>query len=365
MTADHEHTEPATFAIVGGGFRAEAFLRVAAAVPDRFQVTGVMARRAEARQQIGERWSVDTVDALDDLDRGRPDFVVVAVSPSVSTQIIRTLTDAGHAVLTETPVAPDLASSLELLELVRAGARIQVAEQYHLEPLLSAQLEIVRRGVLGAVSEASVSVAHDYHGMSVMRRILGVEFENARITARRFTERLQDGPSRQGDPQEDRVVDGIRTSAWLEFDGGLHGTYDFHDQQYRSWIRTPTLLARGSSGELRDETVRHLADAFTPVTSRIERIEAGGAGSHEGKFLRSYAFEGDIVYANPFGRARLADDELSITSLLARMSAYVRGGAPVYSVAEACQDQYLQLEIRRAIDEGTTVTTTTRPWAVA
>jgi hypothetical protein len=37
----------------------------------------------------------------------------------------------------------------------------------------------------------------------------------------------------------------------------------------------------------------------------------------------------------------------------------------VYSVAEACQDQYLQLQIRRAVGEGTTVTTTTQPWAMA
>ncbi|WP_460533599.1 Gfo/Idh/MocA family oxidoreductase [Humibacter ginsengiterrae] len=363
MTTMRTPTEPATLAIVGGGYRAEAFLRVADALPERFRVTAVMARRPENREEIRDRWSVDTVDSIDDLDRGRPGFVVVAVSPSVSTDIILALTGAGHAVLTETPVAPDLPSCLALVDAVREGARIQVAEQYHLEPLVSAQLEVVRRGVVGEVSEASVSIAHDYHGMSVLRRFLGIEFQNARITARRFSERLQDGPSRQGDPLEDRLVDGIRTSAWLEFDGGAHGAYEFHDQQYRSWIRTPSVQVRGSRGELRDETVRHLRDGFTPVKSRIERVEAGGAGNHEGKFLRSYAFEGGILYDNRYRPARLADDELSIAALLDGMAAYAGGGAPVYSVAEACQDQYLQLEIRRAIEAGSPLATATQPWA--
>jgi predicted dehydrogenase len=357
------HADRVTFAIVGGGFRAEAFLRVAAALPERFRVTAAVARRPGSRAALRERWSVDTVDSIDELRRDRPEFVVVAVNAAASTALVQELTGAGHVVLTETPVASDIASCLALLRAVREGARIQVAEQYHLEPLISAQLESVRRGILGDVSEASVSIAHDYHGMSVLRRFLGIEFHNARITARRFTERLQDGPSRQGDPLEDRIVEGIRTSAWLEFEGGVRGTYEFHDQQYRSWIRTPSVLVRGSRGELRDDTVRHLKDAFTPVVGRIERIAAGGPGNHEGDFLRSYSLEGDILYDNPFRPARLADDELAIASLLERMSAYARGGPDVYSVAEACQDQYLQLEIRRAIETACTVTTMTQPWA--
>jgi len=363
MSNDAPPAEPATFAIVGSGFRAEAFLRVAQALPARFRVSAVMARRPESRQTIRDRWSVETVESIDERRHSRPDFVVVAVNPSVSTDIVLALTDAGHAVLTETPVAPDIASTLALVSAVRAGARIQVAEQYHLEPLISAQLALVRRGVLGDVSEASVSIAHDYHGMSLVRRFLGVEFQNARIMARRFVEGLQDGPSRQGDPVEDRVVEGIRVSAWLEFDGGVHGTYDFHDQQYRSWIRTPSLQVRGSRGELRDETVRHLQDAFTPVTSRLERVEAGTAGNHEGSFLRSYSFEGNAVYDNVFRPARLADDELGIASLLARMSDYAQDGPDVYSVAEAAQDQYLQQEIRRAVESAAPVSTSTQDWA--
>jgi hypothetical protein len=42
----------------------------------------------------------------------------------------------------------------------------------------------------------------------------------------------------------------------------------------------------------------------------------------------------------------------------------VRGGAPSpYEVAEAAQDQYLQLVVRRAAETGTTVLAERQPWA--
>lgn len=143
----------------------------------------------------------------------------------------------------------------------------------------------------------------------------------------------------------------------------LHGTYDFDDQQYRSWIRSPSLLVRGSHGELRDETVRYLDDFRTPAVARLERLDAGGAGNHEGLFLRGYTLNGARVYSNDYLPARLPDEELSIASLLTAMGEYVRGGREVYRVAEAAQDQYLQLMVRRAAESGAPVVTERQAWA--
>lgn len=356
----------ATFALVGGGFRAEAFLRVAAALPERLRVSVAVVRNGERRERLSEKWGIRTVSTLDEIGSGeRPDFIVAAVSPNASTGVVRTLTADGHAVLTETPAAPDIAGLLELTRLSAAGARIQVAEQYHREPLLSAQLAVARTGMLGDVSEAQVAVAHDYHGVSVLRRMLGIGFENARITGREFTETLQEGPSRYGDPTGEQTVVGTRTTAWFEFDGGTHGCYDFDDQQYRSWIRSPSVLVRGSRGELRDDTVRFLSDAATPHVAHIERIAAGGPGNHEGMFLRGYDLAGSRLYANPFLPARIAEDELAIAEVLVRMAEYAAGGASVYSVAEAAQDQYLQLAMHRAVASGEPVRTETQEWAKA
>lgn len=93
-------------------------------------------------------------------------------------------------------------------------------------------------------------------------------------------------------------------------------------------------------------------------------MAAGGAGSHEGLFLRGYGFEGSWAYVNPFRPARLPDDELSIAAMLARTAAHVRdGAASPYDVGEAAQDQYLQLLVRRAVESGETVRAERMPWA--
>jgi predicted dehydrogenase len=354
----------ARFAIVGSAFRAEAFLRVAAAVPDRFEVAAVVARRPERAHELEERWGVASVADLTELPAPETlDFVVNAASAGAAVDIIEALTGAGHAVLTETPAAPDRHGLGKLHALVQAGARIQVAEQYHLEPLVAAQLKIAHSGVLGDVTEAFVSLAHDYHGFSVLRRALGAGWRNATITARRFEEQVQLGPSRYADPDEARLTTGTRTTAWFDFEGGLHGTYDFDDQQYRSFIRTPTLTIRGTRGELRDDVVRYIDAGNQPVVSRIERLAAGGAGNHEGLFARAYVFEGDRVWANGFLRARLSDEELGIAAALDGMARYVAGGPELYSVAEAAQDVYLQTVLEQALRSGRPARSSTQPWA--
>jgi hypothetical protein len=351
-----------TFAVVGGGFRAEAFLRVADALP-QFRVSQVVVRDPKRRHALMERWRVRGVDSLDELAGESPEFIVVAVPPAEAVAIISRLVHDNLAVLTETPAAPDVIQLRHLMGLVRAGGRVQVAEQYHLEPLLRAQHAVVHSGILGEVSEAFVSVAHDYHGISVLRRILDVGFESARIVARQFTEQVVEGPGRYGDPVLSRIVGGIRTTAWIDFESDRHGTYDFDDQQYRSWIRSPSLLVRGSRGELRDDTVRFVDSRHQPVVNRIERLQAGEAGNHEGLFLRGYSLGGTRIYTNEYRPARLADDELSIASLLAGMGRYVRGGPPVYNVADAAQDQYLQLMIRQAAASGSAVMAESQPWS--
>lgn len=45
------------------------------------------------------------------------------------------------------------------------------------------------------------------------------------------------------------------------------------------------------------------------------------------------------------------------------MQAYVDGGKPVYSFADAAQDQLLSLAIDQSLANGAPVTTTTQPWA--
>ncbi|WP_420112633.1 Gfo/Idh/MocA family oxidoreductase [Pseudactinotalea sp.] len=351
-----------TIALIGAGYRSHTFARVIAAVPERLQLAGAVVRDPQRAAEFAAEHRTTTWPSLAEADLDGVDVVVVAVPGSASARVIAELKDRGPVVLAETPPGVDMAELEALCALERDGLRIQVAEQYHLEPLIAAQIAIARSGLLGEVTQAQVAVAHGYHGVSVLRRALGVAFEDATITATTVLSPVRLGPSRYGDPDEDRMVNGTRTLAWLDF-GDRHGVFDFDDQQYRNWARSPSLLVRGTDGELRDLEVRRFLDARTPLTSRLERVAAGGPGSHEGLFLRGYTFEGSWQYSNPYLRARLAEDELSIARILDLTGEYARGGPAVYSLAEAAQDRYLDLAIQRAAETGERVRTTRQPWA--
>jgi hypothetical protein len=202
----------ARIGIVGSGFRARTMLRVLHALPDRFEVAGMATRNAADRAELAVRGlpaaglpgrpapAYATVREL--LDGGRPDLVLLTLPAGAAQPVIRDLAAAGVPVPTETPAAGTVEELTALQQLVDDGACVHVAEQYHLEPLVAAQLAIAGSGLLGRVTDAHVAIAHDYHGLSVMRRALGVAFEDAEITARRDVRRVLPSPSRAGDPDD-------------------------------------------------------------------------------------------------------------------------------------------------------------------
>jgi hypothetical protein len=351
------------FALVGGGWRSLFYLRIARELPDRFAVDGVVVRDADKGRALESAWGVRTFRTLDDLVRAaRPRFVVTCVPWDANPPLLHDLAQRGLPALSETPPARDLEQLRRVWSLVEQGARIQVAEQYIYQPLHAARLALVAEGMLGRVSQAQVSVCHGYHGMSLIRRFLGVGFENAQITARRFVSPIIAGPGRQGPPAEERVAQSTQVIAWLDF-GDRLGVYDFVGDQYFSWVRGQRVLVRGERGEISDEHASYLLDYRQPLDITLQRAVAGANGNLEGHYLKGIEAGGRWLYRNPFVPARLSDEEIAIAAALEKMGAYVDGGPAVYSLAEACQDRYLDMMIAQAVEGGQPVTSETQPWA--
>ena len=64
--------EKTTFGLVGAGWRAEFFLRVATARPDFFGVSGIVVRNPEKARSVREKWDVARVrNACGDTLRNR------------------------------------------------------------------------------------------------------------------------------------------------------------------------------------------------------------------------------------------------------------------------------------------------------
>jgi len=359
------------FGIVGSGWRSEFFLRIARAMPDRFAVSGLVTRSAEKGAEIEKTWGIRTFRTIDDLLNAGSSgaahagtatgFLVISVPGSVACDVILEAAGKGIPVLSETPPAYDMDKLLMLNERAR-GAKVQVAEQYHLHPAHSARIKIARSGLLGEVTEAQVSFSHGYHAMSLMRKLLGIGYENAVINAYRYPSPVIAGPDRKGPPESERLTAPMHEFALLDFNGKL-GVYDFIRDQHRSWIRTQRIIARGTRGEIYDSAIKYLKDFRTPLEFGLIRKNAGEEGNMEGYYLKGIMAGDEWIFVNPYAPASLSDDEIAVATCLVKMDEYVRGGPEFYSLAEASQDAYLAMMADKAMDMGARFVTQTQPWA--
>jgi len=360
---DAVETSPYRFAVVGAGWRTLFYLRVVAALAERFELTGVVTRSLERAEEVSAAWGVDAFPSLHALlEADRPDFVVLSVPRSVTVEWLEQLTDAGLPVLCETPPAPDLAGLHRVAELLARDIRVQVAEQYQYQPLHAARLAVTDGGLIGDVSMASLAVCHDYHAFSLMRRHLRITDELAVIRASVFRSTVETGFETSGPRRARGTVEETRTMGFVDF-GGRFGVYDFAGEQYFSYIRSPRVGLRGSIGEIADHDVRRLSGLDEPVTQELRREQTGPEGDLGGYALRGISLGDRWVYRNPFPGARLSDDEIAIATSLEHMGRYAQGGPAFYGLADASQDHYLSLCLHEAAATGELVRTESQPWA--
>jgi predicted dehydrogenase len=351
-----------SFGLIGGGWRAEFFLRIARDLPAQFPLAGVVVRDPAKREKLKAAWSVPVFATTEELlAKGQPAFVVTSVPWTVNLPLLQSLAAQKIPVLSETPIAPSLDDLHTVHALAEKGAQIQVAEQYLFQPMHAARLKLIADKKLGTIYEADVSFAHGYHGISLLRHYLQTGLRLPRITARKFKSRIVSGPGREGPPQEKKVVDSERVIAQLDF-GDRLGIYDFTGDQYFSWIRSPRLLVRGEQGEINGTTVRLLADHRTPVQFSLTRRDTGQDGNLEGHAHAAIIGGNEVLYENPFPGARWSDDEIAIATSLSRMQDYVRTGREFYNVAQACQDRYIDIVLTEAAEKGVAVDPKLQPW---
>lgn len=356
---------PYEFGIVGTGWRSEFFLRIAASLPERFRVSGLVSRSAEKRERYAAAWGVPvfvSVEAM--LDAAKPNFVVVSVPRSAVLDQIANLAARDVPILVETPPAADLDGLTQIADWVREGARIEVAEQYFLQPSHAARLAFIASGRIGRPSYAHVAVAHGYHGTSLMRKYLGLGFEPATISATSVTLPIVKSPDRYHAPDELEIVGSQQTIATFDF-GDRVGVFDFTGDQYHGWIRSPRLTIRGERGEISGEEIRYLEDQRSPIRLVLLRQDTGHYANLEDYHHAGILAGAEWIYRNPFPEARFSDDEIAVAACLDGMQTFVETGKSFYSFAEAAQDHYLALAMDEAASTGRPVTTTRQAWTPA
>lgn len=351
------------FGIVGGGWRTEFYLRAAQALgKDRARVTGLAMRSPEKAALMERRFGVKTCGSWRELLKDDPAFIVVALPWQPMADLVRGIvSECDIPVLCETPIAPDEEQTREMYRfLTWKKARVQVAEQYFMQPYHRAVKSIIDSGVIGEVTDLYLSMMHGYHGVSILRTYLGTGLMPVTLSGRRFTTRVTRTCGRNGLDKGGELITMTRDDVLFEYDDGRYARYEFSDEQYFSGIRSRTVRINGTRGEIADDTVRYINDEGDCVTEKLVRADLGQYSDLQGYSLRGLMFGGKYVYKNPFAEkklsdnCRLSDDELAVAEMLLHMQEYADGGKEFYPLAEACHDTVLSNALKHAA-EGRTV----------
>lgn len=364
--------KPIHFMVVGSGWRSLFYWRIACAYPELFIMDAMLCRTDEKAGMMRMKYGVPAVTSEAACEAMKPDFVVAAVNKASIFSVTKRWAEKGFPVLCETPAALELEDLKELWRLkTEEGAKIQVAEQYYLYPSFAAAMEVVRRGYIGEAAMMSLSAVHDYHGASVIRRMLGTGLQNMTVYGKEYPFTLMETDSRDGAITDGRMAEKTRRRITFEFDDGKTAFYDFSGAQYHSYIRSRHLNVQGPVGELDDWTVRRVTEEVQPSgrrylpmeqTMSVERDSAGSG------IVRIYLGE-EQLYVNPFVhmglKKVLPQDETAIAVLMMGMRRYIEEGMECYPLAEGLQDAYTLILINEALKEpGRLVRSETQVWAM-
>lgn len=350
------------FVLVGSGWRANYYMRIARALPEVFELSAIFCRSEERAQKVAEESGFYTTCSMDECIELKPDFVVVSVKKTEGANTARKWMDKGFVVIQETPLGLDLETLRNFLDRSKKGQRIVVAEQYTRYPSIRAILNVLDKRLIGDVSCLNLSVAHEYHGASIMRAIMGIKADaEYTVRAKTYEFPVIETLTRYDSFDDGRSTLKKRTLATVEFDNGKLCIYDFDSEQYRSPIRKNTIKVQGLSGELIDNTCYYLDQECKPHVSLIEQNEYIVETSNENPNLKRFiemgniSFEGQKVYEPYFGLCQLSEDETAIAKLMAETGEYSRGNADSpYSIEDAIADARFAYILGQAIKSGNT-----------
>lgn len=348
--------------LTGCGWRSQIYRRAIANLSDKFELCGILIHSVKRADEIEKETGIRTTSDFKTALKWNPDFTILCVpKPTMKDWIIRFM-EHHIPILCETPPGINIDELNEIWnQKVRLNGKIQVAEQYFLQPYYSAVQNIINSGILGEVSNVNISAIHGYHAMSIFRKFLGISFENCTIAGQRHHFPVTKTRDRAGWHAAGEVLLSTRDRADIVFENGKTAFFDFDGEHYFSPIRSRRWNIQGDRGEIQNDTVCYLNAQNRAITEKLHR-EDDGINNIDGWSHMHISFRGNRIYENPFPGLRINDDEIAVSDLLMRMKNYLETGEDVYSLRDGLQDAYLALMCEEAITTGTSITTTTQSW---
>lgn len=344
--------EKTRFAVVGTGWRALFYVRIAKWLPELFELTGVLCRTPERALAFAQEHGVRTFDALDALLETKPDFVVSCVKRAGMADMIVKLLERGVHVLAETPYGNTEEELARVLEAQRrTGLVLDTAEQYFRYPTHAARGAVIARGLLGDVVSCRMNMVHEYHGISLLRHYLGAENGDVTIAARKTKTPIVKTGDRSGYLLDGEIDEETRMFAHFDYAGNRLGVYDFAGTQYHSAIRSSHVHILGTRGEIFDNTVRYLTPDNRPMQEDLAVHRDLATGT-----IASIDLAGECVYRNPFRTdVPMNEDEIAIAHTMLYMAGAIRGGERHYPLDYGMTDALFTILMNRAAETGSVI----------
>ena len=356
---------PLSFVIVGSGWRAMFYVRIALRYPQCFRLCYLLCRTKEKAEYIRREYGIPVTTEAKTCEEVRPDFVVVAVDRASKFAATKQWLEKGFAVLSETPAAETADDLEDLWTLCQKGARLQIAEQYIRYPLIAAGLRAIERGLLGDPYAVELSLAHDYHAVSLIRHMLRCAsnaadrpFPAIKLCGKAYDFPVEETGSRCGSITDGSVKQRRRTRVTLEFDSGKAAFYDFDSVQYHSKIRARHINVQGQRGEWNDTVLRYTDASHHPVR---EELKVWLDPSYE--ILRTRQLLEMSRIWKPEVHMEPLQDEYAIATLMLDMRAFLDQGREGYPLSDALEDTYIWLLMDEAVKRpGQVITSQSCAW---
>ena len=358
------------FIIVGSGWRSLYYVRIAKALPDQFELCAMLCRTEEKAQRLGVENDIHTTTSEEECIAMKPDLVVVVVNKASIADVAMHWMEMGFCVLSETPAALELPKLEKLWDLHCQGKKLVVNEQYRKYPVLSSIIKIAQSGLLGSNDSLNASLAHEYHGASLIRALLCIDqSEQFSVTAKTYEFPVTETLTRYDSFKDGRIAMTKRTIATFEFESGKVSFYDFDGEQYRSPIRKNTMRLLGKRGEIIDDKIYFLDSSNEGICAPLHVITRKVKTGYDNPNLReidevlSVDFNGQKLYEMPFGPCGLAQDETAMAIMMRQTALYGQGlSESPYPLSEALQDAYTMILMQRACESGDKVVSELQIW---
>lgn len=333
-----------SYLIVGSGYRSEYYGRIAATYPELFRAL-YLCRSEEKTKLIKHNTGIDATTDLDDAISFAPDFVVVAVDREHVADVAREWALRGFPVLTETPVGSSLDTLKSIWDLHQSqGARIVCCEQYYRQPLIAKGLSLIEEGLIGRPSTGYLSLVHDYHAASLLRKMMLTAGEDYVIRGERKVSDVVGTDSRYEAFYDGRITKETRDIIHVDYASGKSAVYDFSSVEYRSYIRSRHIVVRGEKGEWNDRMIYYLDDDNNP-----QKMLLMPEIPEKYRILDTQALRDARRTWQPELQLDTLQDEYAIATMLLDMKEYVDGGESPYPLKDALDDAVFWLMIQEAV----------------